>query len=376
MTNYYSILVDNAERNFLLADLDGTITPIPSIVNHWFWLLLTGWSLQLYNLLQQTLGGPLTTAYQQPKRFRIRLNEPTFEQIVFLDLAPENGQCRLRVGACWKWAVGYFQELDNTHKKLQAKLRKEKAQRILKEKLDKITDIFPFGKLPGELKMKIYGFALELDEHATPYRYTSKRLANSFRPFTEAPAATGLLLANKSIWSGASSLLYSNTFSFTRPKLFEKFLTQLTPESRATIKKIHLEFDHEDILCLFGFLGQHPSAEIDFANLRKLLKGMNLAEFTLFLPNPRRLRYASFTRPACHTVLCKWIINACIETMHHIDGQLVIEDKYLGGEQHDELEAEITREEGGLLFEGHIEAGGLAVPPYCGCASPCHPTLY
>ncbi|KAI9702376.1 MAG: hypothetical protein M1836_000855 [Candelina mexicana] len=376
MADYYSLLVDNAQRDFLLADLDGTITPIPSIESYWVWLLLTGLMLQLYNRLQQTLRGPLMTAYRQPKRFRIHLNEPTFEQIIFLDLAPENGQCRLRVGACWKWAVGYFQELDNAHKKLQAIMREEKAQVILQEKLNTITEIFPFGKLPGELKMKIYGFALELDEHAIPYRYTSKQLANSFRPLTEAPQATSLLLANKSIWSGASSLLYSNTFSFTCPRLFEKFLTQLTPESRATIKRIHLELDHEDILCLFDFLGQHPGAEIDFANLRELLKGMNLAEFKLFLPNPWRLRYASFNRPACHMVLCKWMINACIETMHHIDGELVIEDKYLSGEQHDELEAEITRDEGGLLFEGHTEAGVLVVPPYCGCASPCHPSLY
>ncbi|KAI9713747.1 MAG: hypothetical protein M1812_006585 [Candelaria pacifica] len=376
MANYYSTLVAEAQRDFLLADLDGTITPIFSIVDQCLWLLMAGWMIQLCNLWQRTFGGLWMTAYRQPKRFHIRLKEPYFEATVFLDLAPENGQCRLRVGACWKWAIGYLQELDNAHKKLQAELRKETAQRILQEKLDKITDFFPFGKLPGELRMKMCSYALEVEGNVTPYRYTSKQLAKYFRSYTKGPQATSLLQANKAIYSEASSLLYSNTFSFSCPKLFERFMTQLTPESRATIKRIHLEFDHEDILCLFGFLGQHPGAAIDFANLRKLLQGMNLAEFKLFLPDPWRLRYADFDMPACHMTLCKWIINVCVEMMQHIDGSIEIDDKYLSGAQHDELETEITREEGGFRYEGYRIAGVLAYPPYCLCESPCCTTLY
>ncbi len=309
MSNYHSILNKGVQCDFLSADLDGTITPIPSLADHWLWTLLASWMLRPCNFWLSILGRRCIT-YQSPKQFLIRLNEPEFQQTVFLDLAPENSQCRLRVGACWKWAVCYFQELANAHQRLQTKMRKETAQRILREKLDKIVDIFPFDKLPGEIKMQIYRYALELDEDADaiPYRYTTKPLSQFGKPLTDAPQATSLLRTSKSVWSEASSLLYSNVFYFSSPKLLEKFLTQLTPESRATIKKIHLEFGHEDLLCLFGFLGQHPRCDPNFANLRTLLQGMNLDHFKVYLPHPFRMQYAGFRfeHPACHMILVRF----------------------------------------------------------------------
>lgn len=108
-----------------------------------------------------------------------------------------------------------------------------------KQKHDESSDIFPWEKLPAEMRNNIYDLLLTTDEMLSIDLGAGNALTIDTSIWNWKPATT-ILLLNKQTYTETASLLYRNNFIFSTPYVLHKFMSRLTPAAKLSLARIDL----------------------------------------------------------------------------------------------------------------------------------------